>query len=129
MQSADKPQAAYETAVPVVNIQMSTYIISGFMAACAGIAMSMLTGSGNAEIGSAMTLNSITAVVIGGTAMSGGIGGVAGPIIGAVTLQMIMNIISFAKIDTWWQTFVNAFIIVVALALPGLINLIERRRK
>ncbi len=124
-----KAQAAYETAVPVVNIQMSTYIISGFMAACAGIAMSMLTGSGNAEIGSAMTLNSITAVVIGGTAMSGGIGGVAGPIIGAVTLQMIMNIISFAKIDTWWQTFVNAFIIVVALALPGLINLIERRRK
>lgn len=124
-----KADAAYETAVPVVSIQMSTYIISGLMAAIAGIAMSMLTGSGNAEIGSAMTLNSVTAVVIGGTAFSGGLGGVAGPIIGAVTLQMIMNIISFAKIDTWYQTFVNAFIIITALALPGIINLIQGRRK
>lgn len=124
-----KADAAYETAVPVVQIQMSTYVISGLMAALAGIAMSMLTGSGNAEIGSAMTLNSVTAVVIGGTAFSGGVGGVAGPMIGAITLQMIMNIISFARIDTWYQTFVNAFIIVTALALPGVIALFQRRRK
>lgn len=124
-----KAEAAYETAVPVVQIQMGTYIISGLMAALAGIAMSMLTGSGNAEIGSAMTLNSVTAVVIGGTAFSGGVGGVAGPMIGAITLQMIMNIISFARIDTWYQTFVNAFIIVTALALPGVIALFQRRRK
>lgn len=124
-----KPEAAYETAVPVAFVQLCTYIISGLMAALSGIAITMLTGSGNAEIGASMTLNSITAVVMGGTAMSGGLGGVAGPMIGAVTLQMIMNIISFAKIDTWWQTFVNAFIIVVALALPGLINLFQGRRK
>jgi ribose transport system permease protein len=124
-----KAEAAYETGVPVVGIQFSTYVISGLMAAIAGIAMSMLTGSGNADIGSAMTLNSVTAVVIGGTAFSGGVGGIAGPIIGAMTLQMIMNIISFANIDTWWQTFVNALIIVIALALPGLLNLIQGRKK
>jgi ribose transport system permease protein len=124
-----KAEAAYETAVPVTLVQMSTYVISGLMAAVAGIAMTMLTGSGNADIGSAMTLNSITAAVIGGTAMSGGVGGIAGPMIGAVTLGMILNIISFAKVDTWWQTFINAFIIVMALAMPGLINLVQRRRK
>ena len=72
-----------------------------------------------------MTLNSITAVVIGGTAMSGGVGGVAGPIMGAITLGIIQNIISFAHIDTWWETLVKATIIVVALATPGVINLFE----
>jgi ribose transport system permease protein len=123
-----KAEAAYETAVPVTAIQFSTYVISGFMAALAGIAITMLSGSGNADIGASMTLNSITAVVIGGNAMSGGIGGVAGPIMGAVTLNLIQNIISFAHIDTWWETLVKATIIVVALAAPGVINLFQRRR-
>jgi len=123
-----KADAAYETAVPVTLMQFSTYVISGFMAALAGIAITMLSGSGNAEIGGPMTLNSITAVVIGGNAFSGGIGGVAGPIMGAITLGVIQNIISFASIDTWWETLVKATIIVVALATPGVINLIRRRR-
>ena len=123
-----RAQAAYETAVPVIWVQFSTYVISGFMAALSGIAITMLSGSGNADIGGPMTLNSITAVVIGGNAMSGGVGGVAGPIMGAVTLGIIQNIISFARVDTWWETFVKAAIIVAALAAPGAINLIRGRR-
>jgi ribose transport system permease protein len=122
-----KTQAAYETAVPVTQVQFSTYVISGLMAAFSGIAITMLSGSGNAEIGASMTLNSITAVVIGGTAMSGGVGGVAGSVMGAITLGIIQNIISFAHVNTWWETLVKALIIVVALATPGIINLFRRR--
>jgi ribose transport system permease protein len=114
-----KAEAAYETAVPVTMVQFSTYIISGLMAALAGIAITMLSGSGNADIGNTMTLNSITAVVIGGNALSGGVGGVVG---------IIQNIISFANIDTWWETLVKATIIVLALAAPGIVNLFRRRR-
>ena len=123
-----KAEAAYETAVPVTAIQFSTYVIAGLMAALSGIAITLLVGSGNAGTGDQLTLSSITAVVIGGTALSGGVGGVAGSIIGAVILGLIRNIISFANIDTWWQTFVNAAIIVVALAAPGVINLFRRNR-
>jgi ribose transport system permease protein len=123
-----KAEAAYETAVPVTTVQFSTYVISGLMAALSGIAITMLSGSGNADIGGSMTLNSITAVVIGGNALSGGIGGVAGPVMGAVTLGIIQNIISFANIDTWWETLVKATIIVLALAAPGIVNLFRRRR-
>lgn len=122
-----RAQAAYETAVPVTWVQFGTYVISGLMAALSGIAITMLSGSGNADIGGPMTLNSITAVVIGGNALSGGVGGVAGPVMGAMTLGIIQNIISFANIDTWWETFVKAAIIVVALATPGLVNLFRRR--
>lgn len=122
-----KAEAAYETAVPVNMMQFSTYVISGLMAAFSGIAITMLSGSGNADIGGPMTLNSITAVVIGGNALSGGVGGVVGPVMGAITLGIIQNIISFASIDTWWETFVKATIIVVALAAPGIINLFRRR--
>jgi ribose transport system permease protein len=123
-----KAEAAYETAVPVTMVQFSTYVISGLMAAFSGIAITMLSGSGNADIGNPMTLNSITAVVIGGNAMSGGVGGVVGPVMGAVTLGIIQNIISFANVNTGWEPLVKATIIVVALAAPGAINLFRGRQ-
>jgi ribose transport system permease protein len=123
-----QPDAAYATAVPVNAVQFSTYVIAGLMSALAGIGMTLLTGSGNGQIGDSLTLPSVSAVVIGGTALRGGIGGIAGPIFGAVILGLIKNIISFAKVDLWWQTFVNAAIIVLALAGPGLVDLIRRKR-
>jgi ribose transport system permease protein len=123
-----KADAAYETGVPVTMVQFGTYVVSGLMAALAGIAITMLSGSGNAEIGVSMTLTAITAVVVGGNALSGGVGGVVGPVLGAITLGIIQNIISFANINTWWETFVKALIIVAALAAPGIVNLFRRRR-
>lgn len=123
-----KMDAAYETAVPVTTIQFSIYVISGLMSALAGLTVTLLSGSGNAEIGSAITLNSITAAVIGGNALSGGLGGVAGPVMGAITLNLIQNIISFAHINTWWETLAKALIIVVALATPGIVKLLQRRK-
>jgi ribose transport system permease protein len=123
-----KADAAYETAVPVTKMQFSIYVVSGLMSALAGIAITMLSGSGNADIGNPMTLNAITAAVIGGNAFSGGIGGVAGPVMGAITLSLIQNIISFSDINTWWETLVKASIIVVALAAPGIISLFRRKK-
>jgi ribose transport system permease protein len=122
-----QPEAAYETGVPVTSVQFGTYVVSGLMAALGGTATTLLTGSGNAQVGDTLTLSSISAVVIGGVALSGGRGGVAGAMMGAVMLGLVRNIISFADVDTWWQTLVNATLIVIALALPGLLRL--RRRQ
>lgn len=124
-----KADAAFQTGVPVRSVRFSTYVLAGLMYACGGIAITLLTGSGNAEIGDSLTLPAITAVVIGGTALSGGVGGIGGAIIGAIVLGLFRNIISFAGIATWLQTFVNAAIIVVALALPGVAGLFRRRRR
>lgn len=121
--------AAFQTGVPVRAVQFSTYVISGLLSAFAGIAMTLLTGSGNAQIGDALTLSAITAVVIGGTPLSGGVGGIGGAIMGALVLGLFRNIVSFANIATWWQTFVNAAIIVLALATPGALRLLRRRNK
>ena len=121
-------EAAYATGVPVSLLRLSTYVIAGLMAAFAALALTLSTGTGDPRIGDAMTLPSIVAVVLGGTRLSGGQGGIAGSLIGVVILGTIRNIISFADVPTWWQTFVDAFIIIVALAGPGLIRLIRRRQ-
>lgn len=121
-------RAAYATGVPVSLLRLSTYVIAGLMAAVAALALTLSTGTGDPRIGDAMTLSSIVAVVLGGTRLSGGQGGVTGSLIGVVILGTIRNIISFADVPTWWQTFVDASIIILALAGPGLIRLLRRRQ-
>lgn len=114
--------AAYTTGVPVVMTRFSTYVWSGLFAALAGLALTASTGSGSPRVGDAMTLESIVAVVLGGTRLSGGQGGIAGSIIGVAILGFVRNIISFEGISTWYQDLVDASIIIIALAGPGLMR-------
>lgn len=122
-----EPASAYATGVRVNLIRFSTYVIAGLMAAFSALALTLLTSSGDPRMGDAMTLDSIVAVVLGGTRLSGGQGGVAGTIMGVIILGLIRNIISFANVPTWWQTLVDALIIIIALAAPGLIRLVRGR--
>lgn len=130
-----KPEAAYATAVPVNTVRFSSYVAAGLFAALGALALTLGTGSGDPRIGvgitttGGMTLDSIVAVVLGGTRLSGGQGGVAGSILGVIILGLIRNIISFADVPSWNQTLVDATIIIVALAAPGLIGWIRDRRR
>ncbi len=126
------PESAYRTGVPVNQVRFSTYVLAGLFAALAGIAITLSTGTGDPRIGvtrtgGGITLDSIVAVVLGGTRLSGGQGGIAGAVIGVAILGIIRNIISFAEVPTWWQTLVDALIIVLALAGPGIVRWIRRK--
>lgn len=123
-----KPEAAYATGVPVNRIRFSTYVLCGLFAAAAALAYTMLTGSGSPRSGDEMTLATVVAVVLGGTRLAGGQGGVIGTIIGVIILSLFRNIVSFANVPSWWQTLVNALIILAALAAPGIIRAIQARR-
>jgi len=119
--------AAYTSGIPTALVKFSTYVGAGLLSAFAAFALTLGIGSGNPRIGDAMTLDSIVAVVLGGTRLSGGQGGIAGTIIGVAILGIIRSLISFANVPTWYQTLVNATIIVLALAGPGLWRLIRGR--
>lgn len=125
--TGSKADAAYATGLPVNLIRLSTYVWSGLFAALAGIAIALNTGSGSPSIGNTMTLDSIVAVVLGGTRLSGGRGGIVGALIGVLILGSIRNLISLADVPNWSQTLVNALIIIVALAGPGLLRLARRQ--
>jgi ribose transport system permease protein len=109
-------QAAYQTGVPVARVRIGAYTISGLFAALAGLALVGETASGDPLIGGALTLSSVTAVVLGGTALKGCIGGVAGSIIGAFILGLINNVIFFAQLPFEWQGLIQGVIILAALA-------------
>jgi ribose transport system permease protein len=109
-------QAAYQTGVPVAAVRIGAYAISGLFAALAGLALVGETASGDPLIGGALTLSSVTAVVLGGTALKGCVGGVTGSILGAVILGLISNVIFFAQLPFEWQGLIQGLIILAALA-------------
>jgi ribose transport system permease protein len=109
-------QAAYQTGVPVGRVRLGAYVICGLFASLAGLALVGETASGDPLIGGALTLSSVTAVVLGGTALSGCVGGVAGSILGAFILGLINNVIFFAQLPFEWQGLVQGLIILFALA-------------
>jgi ribose transport system permease protein len=116
--------AAYATGVNVGMVRLSTYMVSGAFAFLAALALTLLTGTGDPRLGDDMTLITIVAVVLGGTALAGGRGGIAGPMMGVAILYLIDGIISFARIDTWIRDLVDAGIILTALAMPGVLGLL-----
>ncbi|HTT12114.1 MAG TPA: ABC transporter permease [Burkholderiaceae bacterium] len=109
-------QAAYQSGVPVARVRIGAYTISGLFSALAGLALVGETASGDPLIGGALTLSSVTAVVLGGTALKGCIGGVAGSILGAFILGLINNVIFFAQLPFEWQGLIQGLIILAALA-------------
>ncbi len=122
--TGDDPNSAYTTGIPVSFVKFSTYVIAGLFSALAALALTLSIGSGSPRIGDAMTLDSIVAVVLGGTRLRGGQGGIFGAMLGVIILGVVRNIISFADVPTWSQTLVDALIILGALATSGGLQLI-----
>lgn len=122
-------KAAFTSGVSVIRHRMSVHMIAGFIAAFAALALVLITSSSDPRIGGTMTLDSVVAVVLGGTSMSGGIGGVVGPILGVMILGFVRNIVGFANVDTWVQPLVDALIILIALASPSFIRLILKQAR
>jgi len=109
-------EAAFQTGLPVARTRMIAYALSGFFAALSGLALVGETASGDPLIGAGTTLSSITAVVLGGTALSGCVGGVLGSVLGAYILGLINNVIFFAHVPFAWQGLIQGAIILAALS-------------
>lgn len=109
-------QAAYQSGLPVMGHRIRAYALSGLFAGLTALCLTAETASGDPLSGQALTLQSVTAVVLGGTALAGGIGGAVGSMIGAVVLILIRNLIFFARLPFEVQALVEGLIILAVLA-------------
>jgi simple sugar transport system permease protein len=111
-------QSAVLMGLPVARTKVGVYALSGFCSALAGVVYTFYTSSGNPTAGTGLELEAIAAVVIGGTLLSGGIGLLAGTLIGVLIFGLIQTIITFqGNINSWWTR------IIIGLLLLGFILL------
>jgi len=95
----------------------AVYAISGFMAALAGLFLASRIGSGDPLVGDPISLDTITAAVLGGTSLFGGIGDLIGGLVGAFVIGILSTILNLNNVSPFYQWIVKGFILIAALAI------------
>jgi len=114
--------AAYMSGLPIARAKIAAFTLAGFFASCGGLYLAIQTASGNADTtqAGAYTLNSIAAVVLGGTSLLGGIGGAIGSLVGALILRVISFYFRILSIDPLLQPLIEGMVLLTAVSLGAL---------
>jgi len=117
MAIGDDPDAAMLSGIPINKTLMSVYAFAGLICAFGGWVAAGRVGSISPIGFNEINLQSITAVVIGGTSLFGGRGSVVGSVLGAIIVGVFTTGLSLAGVDDYWQQFAAGCLVVVAVAL------------
>jgi ribose transport system permease protein len=123
-------QAAYMSGVPIDRAKLLAYALSGLLASIAGLLLTCITyaGEASAPIGGGYTLNSIAAVVIGGTSLFGGSGSAIGSIFGAFVLRTVEDLLFVFDMEPLWQPLFQGGVLLAAVSL-GAFRLLRIRNR
>jgi fructose transport system permease protein len=113
----DDPEAARLAGINADRVLLSVYVLAGLISALAGWVLIGRVGAISPTSGQDANLDSITAVVIGGTSLFGGRGSIVGTLIGALIVGVFRSSVSLAGLDVLWQQFAVGVLIIVAVAL------------
>ncbi len=108
-------RAAFANGVSSWKIDLSVYGLSGFFAAAAGVVLSIKLLSGDPLIGEAYTLDAVSAAILGGVALQGGRGNLAGVLFASIALVLVNNTFNLLDLDTNLQNIAKGLIFVLAL--------------
>lgn len=110
-------EAARASGIRILWVKMSVYILAGGLTAVAGILQATRMTVGQPNVGSGYELQAISAVVIGGTSLSGGTGAMWGTLVGAVIIGVLNNGLDLMGVSSFWQQIVSGIIIIAAVLL------------
>ena len=123
-------RAAYTSGVRITIVRLGAHCIAGVFAALAALTYTALIGSGDPTQGTTYTLIAVTALVLGGTSLAGGRGGVIGSLLGAVNLFLIGYVLatfSFGAVQGFVTDLAYGLILVLSLLLTVAIPWLQRR--
>ncbi len=116
------PEAARLSGLPTRFIVTAVFAVSGFMAALGGILLTSRLRIGQPTAAQGLELDAIAAVVLGGTSLFGGRGGVLGTFFAVMLLQVLRNIFNLLGLGSFYQMTVTGIIIVAAILLNRFID-------
>lgn len=110
-------RAAYASGVRVNTVKMIAYMICSGLAGLAGIVLASRINTGQPNAGVAYELDAIAAVVIGGTSLAGGIGSIAGTVLGVLLIGVINNGLDLLNVSSYYQQIIKGAIIIAAVLI------------
>jgi len=115
--TGDDPDAARLAGINTDRTLLYVYMLAGSICAVAGWVLIGRIGAASPLAGVTANLDSITAVVIGGTSLFGGRGSIVGTLVGALIVGVFRNGLALAGLDNLWQEFAVGWLIIVAVTL------------
>lgn len=119
-------RAAELSGIRVNRIKLSVYMISGFCAAMTGLIIASQLLAAHPATGESFELNAIAAVVLGGTSLSGGRGGVGGTIIGAFVIGVLSDGLVLLGVSEFWQIVIKGIVIILAVVVDQIQQRLQR---
>lgn len=113
----DNPQAARYAALPERTITFALYLATGLLTALAALILTSRVSTAKADAAMGLELEVITAVVLGGTAITGGRGTVLGTLLGVLILGFLRTGLSFGGVPTIYQTILSGALLIVVSIL------------
>jgi ribose transport system permease protein len=126
--TGSSPGSAFLSGVPTGLVTMVAYALSGLFAALAGLYLASQTASGSPTVGNDYILTSVAAVIIGGTSLFGGRGGLGGTIAGAFILTIIGDVIFALNVSSFWTPIISGLLLILAVLANSLTEIYARRR-
>ncbi len=111
------PENAHKCGIDGVKMRIGAHTLGGLLASVAGIMLAARVYSGDPVIGLPMGMDSVAATLVGGTAITGGIGGPVGSLAGAVLLSMMSNLLNLLDVYIYYQYVLRGLILCGALVL------------
>jgi ribose transport system permease protein len=115
-------EAARLSGIPIVKVKLFTYAYSGLAAALGALVLTGRLNSAQPTAGAGFELDAIAAVVVGGTSLSGGRGGVVGTFLGAAIIGVLNNGMNLLDVSAFYQQIVKGGVILGALLIDRLVS-------
>ena len=103
--------------LPVNRYKMYAFMVAGLLAGLAGVLLAGRIGAGTGQMGEEYLLDAIAAVVMGGTALTGGQGGPHRTLLGVLVITVLSNGLNVAGVDFYWQIIVKGIVVIAAVAI------------
>jgi ribose transport system permease protein len=115
----DNEEASRLMGLNVGRVTLGVYVLSGALAGLAGVLDAARLGSGRPVAGVGWELDAIAAVVVGGTLLTGGQGGVGSTLVGVLLLGVILNVLTQENISPWWQLVLRGVILLAVVIVQN----------
>ncbi len=118
--TGDNPEAARLAGINTKRLIIGVYVVAGIMYGIAGLLLAARTGVGDPNAGQNANLESITAVVLGGTSLFGGRGNIMGTLVGALIVGVFRNGLQLMGVPSIYQVLITGILVIVAVSIDML---------
>ncbi len=114
------PQASFLSGIKVNGMRFKIYLLNGLMAGISGVLLSAQTGAGIPAAAANYNMTALSAVILGGAALTGGKGTIFGTFLGSMVLAVLQNGMTMNSIGSYWQDIVIGLVLILSISIDAI---------